>query len=379
MFADGLGRREFLKAGALLGAGLLTVGALPAPGRATVSFNPVRYNDILDMSPMDIVEASGLVMHSWRYLQDAASSIKNPVINAGVRTILDNPAPTIMNNLGEKEKKEVHEELVAKGLIKDVALENFLPPSADHANSPQPFLSAPGSGYGSHHSYPGGLVTHTALNVQVSLALYEGYRDIYEYMLDRDVVVASQILHDLHKPWVFQWQEDGASRTELKLAGTGEHHPLSVAESLHRGLPVAMCVAQACAHNHPGFAKDEEEPVNWITAAAIVLGKDPVKEGWLAEDGKTLPLPRNMEGFVCHLGDHDWVLSVPAAQWTIPVMQEIAVQHYGLTEADLKGRKFNQLRNYVFSQATIMNLYQLYATQGKDALTRTVLDIVRPA
>ncbi|THB71073.1 MAG: metal-dependent phosphohydrolase, partial [Desulfovibrio sp.] len=140
-----------------------------------------------------------------------------------------------------------------------------------------------------------------------------------------------------------------------------------------------MCVAQACAHNHPGFSNDEEGPVRWIGAAAVLLGKDPVAEGWLNSDGETLPQPRTMENFVCHLGDHDWVLTVPAAKWTIPLMQEIAMEHYGLSETDVEGKPFNQLRNYVFSQATIMSLYELYVTQGKDALTRTVLSIVAPA
>ncbi len=193
------------------------------------------------------------------------------------------------------------------------------------------------------------------------------------------MVIASQALHDLHKPWVFQWGADGESRTEHPLAGTGQHHPLSVAESIHRGLPASVCVAQACAHNHPGFAKDEEGPVNWIKAACTLLGKDPVASGLLAEDAKSLPLPRRMEGFVCHLGDHDWILTVPAVKWTLPVLQEIAMESYGLGENDLKGKKFNALRNYLYSQGTAMTFYDIYSASGKDGLKKTVLEIVKPA
>ncbi len=377
MFENGVDRRNFLKAGAVLGAGLLAAGVFPKPCSAAC-YTSVKYSDVMDMSAVDMAEASGLVMDSWRYLRNTAETIRNPVIRKGVFAILDNPAPTIMKQIGEKEKKEIYNELSAKGLIKDVSLEDFLPASQSADKSPQPFYSAPGSGYGSHHAYPGGVVTHTAANLQVSLGLYEAYRNVYDYLLDRDVVIASQVLHDLHKAWVFQWRDNGASRTELSLAGTGEHHPLSVAESFHRGLPAKMCVAQACAHNHPGFAKDEEGPVNWITAAAIIIGKDPIAEGWLDQSGKTLPQPRTMEDFVCHLGDHDWILTVPAAHWMIPLMKEIAMEKYGLAKEDLEGRKFNQLRNYVFSQATIMGLYNLYAGEGKDAVTNRVLSIVRP-
>ncbi|THB65046.1 MAG: metal-dependent phosphohydrolase, partial [Desulfovibrio sp.] len=248
MLTNGMDRRDFFKAGAVLGAGVLAASALPKMSFAA-HYTPATLAEVMEMDHVAMAEASGLVMNSWKYIQDTVAGIGNPVIRNGVQAILDNPAPTIMNGLGEAEKQEVYNELVAKEWLVDVALEDFLPPSQNHDQSPQPFLSAPGSGYTSHHSYPGGVVTHTALNLRVSLALYEGYRDIYDYLLDRDVVIASQVLHDLHKAWVFQWGEDGASRTELKLAGTGEHHSLSVAESFNRGLPVNMCVAQACAHN----------------------------------------------------------------------------------------------------------------------------------
>jgi hypothetical protein len=60
-------------------------------------------------------------------------------------------------------------------------------------------------------------------------------------------------------------------------------------------------------------------------------------------------------------------------------MEEIAVQKYGIAQADLKAKKFNQFRNYVFSQTSIMSLYEIYSRRGKDALTYTVLSIVAPA
>ena len=50
-----------------------------------------------------------------------------------------------------------------------------------------------------------------------------------------------------------------------------------------------------------------------------------------------------------------------------------------MSAGDLEGRKFNQFRNYVFSQATIMTLYRLYSTKGEQALAKTVSTIVEPA
>jgi hypothetical protein len=371
-------RRKFLQLSLMAGGMAALHAALPRV--ASAQPRTVSLEECLSLSPLDMAQRSEIVLRSWDSLRQAVSTIRNDSLRQAVFEVLDNPAPTFTEPLSsEKDRKEVYRRLQAEGAVDEIPFDQFLPPVDDPRQSPWPFLAAPGSGYQSHHAYPGGLVTHTALNTMVSLSLYEHYKAVYDFQLDRDVVIASQVLHDLHKPWVFQWQEDGRSRTERKLAGTGEHHPYSVAESLHRGLPAEVCVAQACAHNHPGFPKDEEGPVRWLKAAAALTGKDPVRAGLLDSDGKTLPVPRRMENFVCHLGDHDWVLTVPAAKWVMDEMKRIAVKDYGLSEKDLEGRRFHQLRNYVFSQASIMTLYHVLSTRGSDALSHTVRSIVVPA
>lgn len=376
MSAENLNRRDFLKLGVAVGAAAM-VSTLPTPAAAAPACRSL--GECMEMDHVAMADASGPVSASWRSIRQAAAEIRNPEIRNKVKAILDNPAPTLTKGMGRSDKKGIYKDLSARGLVKGVAEKDFLPPSSSSSKAPQPFYSAPGSGYQSHHSYPGGLATHTDLNVRVSMALYDGYRDVYNYLLDRDVVIASQILHDLHKPWVFQWDKNGESRGEQKLGGTGEHHPLGVAESIVRGLPAEVCVAQACAHNHPRTPEDEAKVVGWIQAASIIAGVDPVKRGLLEKGGKTLPLPRRQEGFVTHLGDHDWVLTVPAAKWIIPVMEKVAVRDYGIAKGDLKKKPFNQFRNYVFSQATIMSLYEVYAAKGEDELVRTVHSIVTPA
>lgn len=193
-----------------------------------------------------MADRSQYVMAAWKYLQDAAAEIGNPGLRAAVLDIMKNPAPL----LAEGDAKAIMAELKGQGLLAQDAKAVF-PTCASTKKSPQPFYTAPGSGWNSHHIYPGGLVTHTALNVASCKALYDNYADMFGLKLDRDVVLASQLLHDLHKPWVFQWQADGTCRKEEPLAATGEHHVLSIAESLRRGLSPELCVAQACAHDHP--------------------------------------------------------------------------------------------------------------------------------
>lgn len=376
MSAEQLKRRDFLKLGAIAGA-TAVVASMPAPAFSAPA--QCSLGECMELDHVAMADASAPVSAAWRSIRLTAAEIRNPAIRNKVEAILDNPAPTLARNMGPGEKKSIYGELTAKGLLKDVKEADFMPPVTNAAKAPQPFRSAPGSGYQSHHSYPGGLATHTDLNTRVSVALYDGYRQVYDYMLDRDVVIAAQLLHDLHKPWVFQWDAQGESRGEMQLGGTGEHHPLGVAESIVRGLPAEVCVAQACAHNHPRTPADEAQVVGWLQAAAIIAGVDPVGHGLLAADGRTLPMPRRQEGFVTHLGDHDWVLTVPAAQWLIPVMEQVAVRDYKISENDLKKKPFNQFRNYVFSQATIMSLYETYAAKGEAELTRTIHSIVRPA
>ena len=368
-----LERREFLKLGVAAASTAVALKALPA----RAGYSPASVGQIAAMSPQDMAEASGAVMTAWDNILKHAAAIRNPAVRKSVLQILANPAPTFMGKIQTAEKKDIYRELQAKNLIDGVSLEAFLPPIQNPSRADQPFYSAPGSGYQSHHSYPGGLATHTDLNVRVSMSLADNYLDVYDYLLDKDTVIASQLLHDMQKPWVFQWQKNGESRTENKLAGTGEHHVLGVAESIHRGLPAEICIAQACAHNHPRTPEDEAKVVGWLTAASIIAGVDPVKHGLLEKGGKTLPLPRRQEGFVCHLGDHDWVLTVPAAKWTIPLVKRIAVRDYNIKENDTA--TFNKFRNYIFSQATIMSMYELYAKQGEHEVLRTINALVTPA
>lgn len=367
-------RRNFLKMG--VAAGVL-VAASSLPAMAEPSYTCFTLDECMNLTPLQMSENSGAVVQSWKYIQTQSKSILNPLIRNGVSEIISNPAPKLLNTVSGR-KKEMFKKLDNNGWVEGVSYESFLPENGSARKANQPFYTAPGSGYSSHHSYPGGLATHTALNVKMSLALYNNYADIYGFNLDRDVIVAAQTLHDLHKPWVFQWQKNGASRNEQKLAGTGEHHVLGVAESIVRGLPAEVCVAQACAHNHPGFTKDEAAPVRWLKAAAIIADVDPVKHGLLAADEKTLPLQRSMEAFVTHLGDHDWILSVPAAKWLIPVMEQMAMDDYGMRKSDLSSVKFHAFRNVVFSQATIMALYQLLQKDGEEALRKQVHAIVKP-
>lgn len=374
-----LSRRNFLKFSAATAVGLTLAGMVQPSFASEVKVKKIA----LDAVPEDAIEcakSSDLVQKAWGYLLNEINSLHDAKLRDQVMSFYSNTVPTFMQRYQSSAAiKNVYAKLQAAGLV-DPALtsvDKLFPPLKDLMTNPQPFFSAPGSGYASHHSYPGGLVTHTAVNVEITKAVLGSYKHIMDYEYGYDITVAAQLLHDLAKPWVFQWQKDGSCLKEYTIAGTGAHHIFSIAESIYRGMPKDEVVAQACAHNHPGSPADEAQVVNWIKAASILAGVDPVAKGLLASDAKTLPVPHQQAGYVVHLGDHDWVLSVPAAKSAVAMLQKVAVQNYGFSDSDLNSIKFNKFRNYIGAQYSFMHVNQSLAVgdafQSASAIAQSVI------
>ena len=364
-----LSRRSVLRAASAAFAAAAVSHPVFAAAAAPVRERSIA--EVIRMSPVEMAEESAVVRAAMTSLEASAKRLSDAKLAGVILDIMKNPMPRLLEGIDEAQCLEA---LRREGLV-DAKRSSLFPPLADRSAAPQPYASAPGSGYKSHHAYPGGLATHCALNVASAEKLADSYREVFGLEIDRDAAVGGELLHDLHKPWVFQWLKDHTCRVEPQLAGTGEHHVLSIAESMKRGVAPAVCVAQACAHDHPGTAESEARVVKYLRAAAIIAGVDPVRGGYLAADGKTLPQPRRMEGFVVHLADHDFVVSGPACQWTAAALYELFREQYGLTsEADL-----NAARNYAFANLTAMRLYGVLSTRGKRALGEEVARIVKKA
>lgn len=360
-----MSRRNFLKASAGIMATVAAAGFIRPAFAANTSIKKIALNAI----PEDAVEcakSSELVQKAWDYLIGEINNLHDPELKAKVMGLYQNTVPTFMEQyLSKGAVSELYNRLNNAGLVDPAitSVDNLFPKLESIDLNPQPFYSAPGSGYGSHHSYPGGLVTHTAVNVEITKAILATYSNIMGYEYAYDIAVAGQLLHDLAKPWVFQWNKDGSCLKEFTIAGTGAHHIFSIAESIYRKLPTDEIVAQACAHNHPGSPKDEEQVVNWIKAASMIAGVDPVENKLLSSDGAKLPTPHKQAGYIVHLGDHDWVLSVPAAQQVVAMLKQVAERNYGIRGQDLEGIKFNKFRNYIGAQYSFMHTHSDMSAQ----------------
>lgn len=369
-----ISRRKFLQltAGAAIGAAMFNVPGMSFAAGAKVK--AASYNNLPDA--VTLAANSELVQLSYQKIKDAVKTIQDPSLARMTMDIVNNPVPTFMNNYQlPGSKRTVYNKLVAAGLLDSskTSLENFMPPY--NGSLPQPFYSAPGSGYASHHAYPGGLATHTAANLQISEGIYNTYTGLFNSDISHDIVIAAQALHDLAKPLVFQWNKDQSSLTEYQIAGTGAHHIFSIAEVIYRGFPVEEIVAQSCAHTIPS-GKDEQVVVGYLKAAAIIAGKDAEKLGLVTSKG-TIPTPHKQEGYITSLGDHDFVLSGPACQKSVAILKEIAAKDYGMSKADLEGEHFNRFRNYIGAQYSMMYIDSLASTKnGMDKIRQVVKNVI---
>lgn len=369
-----ISRRKFLQltAGAAIGAAMLNMPGMSFAAGAKVK--AASYNNLPDA--VTLAANSELVQLSYQKIKDAVKTIQDPSLARMTMDIVNNPVPTFMNNYQlPGSKRTVYNKLVAAGLLDSskTSLENFMPPY--NGSLPQPFYSAPGSGYASHHAYPGGLATHTAANLQISEGIYNTYTGLFNSDISHDIVIAAQALHDLAKPLVFQWNKDQSSLTEYQIAGTGAHHIFSIAEVIYRGFPVEEIVAQSCAHTIPS-GKDEQVVVGYLKAAAIIAGKDAEKLGLVTSKG-TIPTPHKQEGYITSLGDHDFVLSGPACQKSVAILKQIAAKDYGMTKAELEGEHFNRFRNYIGAQYSMMYIDSLASTKnGMEIIRQAVKNVI---
>lgn len=371
---DKFSRRKFLQmtAGAAIGAVMLNMPGMSFAAGAKVK--AASYHNLPDA--VTLAANSELVQLSYQKIKDAVKTIQDPSLARMTMDIVNNPVPTFMNNYQlPGSKRTVYNKLVAAGLLDSskTSLENFMPPY--NGSLPQPFYSAPGSGYASHHAYPGGLATHTAANLQISEGIYNTYTGLFNSDISHDIVIAAQALHDLAKPLVFQWNKDQSSLTEYQIAGTGAHHIFSIAEVIYRGFPVEEIVAQSCAHTIPS-GKDEQVVVGYLKAAAIIAGKDAEKLGLVTSKG-TIPTPHKQEGYITSLGDHDFVLSGPACQKSVAILKQIAAKDYGMTKAELEGEHFNRFRNYIGAQYSMMYIDSLASTKnGMERIRQAVKNVI---
>jgi len=366
------------------------------------------------------------VVQAERFLVAQAQRIRDRALRTQTLDILSSRV-CIRHRIGRASaaaKDQVVQQLLDAGLVTaDAAAAipgglraGVFPPVLQETSTcpqlPQPFRSAPGSVFGGHHSYPGGLPIHEANNDRADVALAETYRQSYgapsetgeprdprdpRLFIDEDVIIAAPIWHDWAKAIVFQWNADGSEFAELSFGGNGTsddfgrpgdsrtpgHHILGLAEAMVRELPPELVITQASAHAAPTLGL-EYRVVNWLRAAAIIADLDPEAAGYLVRDASgrlRLPPLRQLgevdllaagqtnllaEYTIHNLSDGDVIYSAPAVAQVQVLLTGIAPR-FGYDAADT-ARYNNKFRNVVLSQLSAERLLVLYSAGGLDAV-----------
>ena len=382
----------------------------------------------------EVASASPLISSARKLLSSRIAKINDRALAATVSDLLESPSACVRHRANQTvaSKQAAVAALNAAGLytLADAAgfpggvFAGVFPPVVGAGSAcprlPQPFHAAPGGGAGGHHSYPGGLVLHETINEFVYAGTASTYRRVYghtgpgglpvvlpedrdadekaDMAIDEDIVVAAPLLHDWAKTLVFQWNADGTEFAEFNFGGngatdnygapgdsrTGAHHIIGVAESMARGLAPKLVIAQACAHGSPIGA--EYRVVNWLRAAAILAGVDPVAKGYLHPDkaGRLrLPVLNRLADFdlnapgppevsapveyqLHNLSDGDFVQSMSAMVVAQKLLSKLAPE-YGYDPADA-ARYNTKYRNRALAYLSAERLYMLYSNGGLEAV-----------
>ncbi|HDN05782.1 MAG TPA: HDIG domain-containing protein [Candidatus Bathyarchaeota archaeon] len=103
------------------------------------------------------------------------------------------------------------------------------------------------AGLSHHHSYPGGYIEHVLSTANLALALCNSVEKIYHGKVNRDLVIAGVLLHDLFKPLTYAVKENG-TYDSTSLAEYLDHLSLAVSELVRRDFPLDL-IHTVCAHH----------------------------------------------------------------------------------------------------------------------------------
>jgi len=101
-----------------------------------------------------------------------------------------------------------------------------------------PLESSP-AGLTRHHNYPGGFVEHVIATVEIALTICNVTKKVYRGKVNRDLVIAGVVLHDIFKPLTYEQREDGRYCMS-PLAERLDHLTLVVSEMVRRGFPLDL-------------------------------------------------------------------------------------------------------------------------------------------
>ncbi|HEY5283691.1 MAG TPA: hypothetical protein VIM14_12950, partial [Polyangia bacterium] len=152
----------------------LATGSLPTVAFAADQTVPGAGN----ASAAQLASSSALVQSARQFIAHRITKIGDRTLARNVHDLVEDRQVCIRHRAAESaaSKQSIVDKLATEGLVAAAdaaafpggALAGVLPPVLEPGSTcphlPQPFFSAPGSVFGGHHSYPGGLPIHESFN-----------------------------------------------------------------------------------------------------------------------------------------------------------------------------------------------------------------------
>jgi hypothetical protein len=373
-----------------------TRGTGPLPGKfaysafsADLDLAPTRsLDEVVAMTPEQMARASRVVSAAYNELLQTAASLEEPGYRRLMTECIAEPKITFLEMYpSDADRRRLFDEMVKLGFFNAEDDPDYVWPRGHM--EPQTYLTAPSSHNDFYNAHPGGLAVTVAYNIRMADAYTENYREMFGLPINRDTPAAALCVHEYPKVWLYQWQDDGSWLEEPRTVydDTWHAHCIYVtAELMYRRFDARIVMAMAAAHQLSllDASMDGRNVVcNWIgegrvahfvKSAAVMAQVDPVDYGLLERKGGEMVLaPQPAEQWVTHLADMNWPYTMGAAHLrTWPLLKQVARDDLGMSDGDLGGRPFNQLKNYVWSQLGQIPLYEILVREGFEAARATI-------
>jgi 7,8-dihydroneopterin 2',3'-cyclic phosphate phosphodiesterase len=112
-------------------------------------------------------------------------------------------------------------------------------------------LDASPAGLSHHHCYPSGYIEHIVSTANLASSICDSVEKVYHGKVNRDIVMAGVLLHDIFKPITYFVNKNG-SYSSTHLADYLDHLSLIISELVRRGFPLELVHVVAAHHGDYG-------------------------------------------------------------------------------------------------------------------------------
>jgi len=107
------------------------------------------------------------------------------------------------------------------------------------------------AGLSHHHCYSGGYIEHVVSTANLAIAMCKSVEKVYRGKVNRDLVIAGVLLHDVFKPATYIVKKNG-SYGSSRLADYLDHLSLVTSELVRRGFPLELIHVVSAHHGDYG-------------------------------------------------------------------------------------------------------------------------------